>query len=90
MIKFEVVLQTQPKKYYQKVDSKTAKTLEKCFGDLEDNPFYKPGKIKRMKGRVKLFRYTLNGLRVVYEVSVENKKVGVLLIGPRGDIYKKI
>ncbi len=90
MIKFEVILQTQPKKYYQKVHGKTAKILEKCFSDLEDNPFYKPGKIKRMKGHAKLFRYNTGGLRVVYEISDKYKKIGVLLIGSRGDIYKKL
>ena len=90
MAKFEVILQTQPKKYYQKVDSKTAKSLEKCFCDLEDNPFYKPGKIKCMKGHAKLFRYNTGCLRVVYEINDNDKKIGVLLIGQRGDIYKKL
>lgn len=90
MAKFKVILQNQPEKYYQKADTKTAKVLGKCFRQLEENPFYQPGKIKRLKGREGLFRYTTDGLRVVYEIDVENKKVGVLAILPRGDIYKRI
>lgn len=90
MVKFKVILQSQPEKYYRKADNKTAKSLEKCFRQLENNPFYQPGKIKRLKGREGLFRYTTDGLRVVYEIDIENRKVGVLAILPRGDIYKKI
>lgn len=90
MVKFKVILQSQPKKYYQKVDNKIAKTLEKCFRQLEDNPFYQPGRIKRLKGREGLFRYTTNGLRIVYEIDAENGKVGILAILSRGDVYKKI
>ena len=90
MAKFEVILQSQPEKYYRKADNKTSKALEKCFRQLEDDPFYRPGRIKRLKGRKGLFRYTTDGLRIIYEIDVENRKVGVLAILPRGDIYKKI
>lgn len=90
MGKFAVILQSQPEKYYRKADDKTTKALEKCFRQLEENPFYQSGKIKRLKGKEGLFRYTTGGLRVVYEIDIVNKKVGVLAILPRGDIYKKI
>lgn len=68
----------------------TVKQPEFLRRDLEENPFYKPVKIKPMKGRKKLFRYAANGLRVIYEINSEGKKAGVVLIGTRGDIYKKI
>ncbi len=90
MDKFKVILQSQPEKYYRKADNKTAKILEKCFRHLEDNPFYYPGKIKRLTGQKGMFRYTTDGLRIIYEIDVNNKKVGVLVILPRGDVYKKI
>ena len=90
MVEFEVILQSQPEKYYRKADNKTAKTLEKGFRQLEENPFYGPGRIKRLKGREGLFRYTTDGLRIIYEIDVEKRKIGVLSILPRGDIYKKI
>ena len=90
MTKFKVILQSQPEKYYRKADNKTAKILEKCFRLLEDNPFYQPGKIKRLKGKEGLFRYTTGGLRVIYEMDIDNKKVGILVILPRGDVYKRV
>lgn len=64
MRKFEVILQSQPEKYYRKADTKTAKVLKMCFRQLEENPFYYPGKIKRLEAKVELFRYTTGDLRV--------------------------
>ena len=90
MANFQVILQSQPQKYYRKTDSKTAGLLQKCFRQLENNPFYFPGKIKRLKGREGLFRYAIDGIRVVYEIDLRTKRVGVLAILPRGDIYKRI
>ncbi len=90
MDRFKVILQSQTEKYYRKADNKTSKILEKCFRQLENNPFYYPGKIKRLKGQKGMFRYTTDGLRIIYEIDVNNKKAGVLIILPRGDVYKKL
>ena len=90
MIKFQVILQKQPAKYYKKVDRKTARLLEKVFKQLEDNPFYLPGKIRRLKGMEGRWRYTTNGLRIIYEINVKSRKVGIIAIFPRGDVYKRI
>ena len=90
MVRFEVILESQPEKYYQKVDSRTAEVLEKCFKHLEENPFFWPSKIKRLHGKEGLYRYAARNLRVVYEIDTKNHRVGVLAILPRGDIYKKI
>jgi len=88
--KFQVIIQKQPAKYYQKVPSNVAKLLEKAFRQLEENPFYLPGKIKRLKGMEGKWRYNTDGIRIVYEINVADKKVGVLAILPRGDVYKKL
>lgn len=90
MARFEVILESQPEKYYQKVDSRTAGALKKCFEHLEENPFFWPGKIKRLQGKEGLYRYAAGNLRIVYEIDAKNQKVGVLAIFPRGDVYKKI
>ena len=90
MDRFKVILQSQPAKYYRKTDKNTSRILEKCFYQLENNPFYQPNKIKKLKGHEGLFRYATDGLRIVYEIDTGNRKVGVLAILPRGDVYKKI
>ena len=91
MARFEVILQSQPEKYYRKVDARLAKSLEACFKDLEENPFYIPGgKIRRLEGKSGLFRYVVGHLRVIYEIDIESSRVGVLAILPRGDVYKRL
>lgn len=90
MDRFTVTLQNQPKKYYKKCDGNTAINLEECFIRLEENPFFYPGKIKRLKGKELIFRYATDGLRVVYEINMTKREVGVLAILPRGDVYKRL
>ncbi|MFH2138209.1 MAG: type II toxin-antitoxin system RelE/ParE family toxin [Candidatus Omnitrophota bacterium] len=88
--KYEIILESRVEKYYLKVDSKIAKQLDKCFEYLEKNPFYFPGKIKRLEGQKGLWRYRVGDLRIIYEVIQEKREVVVLLISSRGDVYKKI
>ena len=90
MDKFTVLLQSQPERYYRKTDRKTADALKICFEHLEENPFSLPGRIERLHGYKDLYRYRLGGLRVVYEISLETRTVGVVAILPRGDVYKRI
>ena len=89
MARFEVILQSQPEKYYRKVDQ-TAKSLETCFKHLEQNPFFQIGKTKKLKGYDDLYRYEVKDLRVVYTIDSTAKKVGIVAILPRGDVYKRI
>ncbi|MBI1953385.1 MAG: type II toxin-antitoxin system RelE/ParE family toxin [Candidatus Omnitrophica bacterium] len=89
MGKFTVLLQSQPEKHYKKANRKIAEALEICFKELEENPFFLPGRIKKLRGYKGLYRYRLGGWRVVYEVSLEKHTVGVIAILPRGDVYKR-
>ena len=87
--KFEVVFSSQPKKYYRKCSRKIASLLNKCFEEISRNPFYKPKRIKKVKGEEGLcFRYRRGGLRITYKVKLPKREVAVYLIKPRGDIYK--
>ena len=90
MARFKVILQSQPEKYYRKVDQRIAQALEKCFMQLETDPFFNPGKVKKLQGKGGLYRYAVGGLRVIYAIDSANHKVGVITILPRGDIYKRI
>jgi mRNA-degrading endonuclease RelE of RelBE toxin-antitoxin system len=46
-------------------------------------------KIKRLKGKLEgSLRYQIGGLRVIYSVNVELKRVFIETIGSRGDVYK--
>lgn len=90
MVKYTVILGSQPEKYYRRVPFKIAKALENCFVYLEDNPRRRLSKIKRLKGHENLYRYRIGDLRVIYEVYEDKKEVAVVAILPRGDAYKKL
>ena len=90
MNRFEVDLSPQARKYYKKAPRHIASALDDCFRQLENNPFYLAGKIRRLSGREGLFRYIVGDLRVVYRVNTQKRKVEVGAILPRGDVYKRI
>ena len=90
MTKFEVRLHKRAIKYYKRAVGKMRKALREDYMLLEDNPFYYPGKIKQLQGHSGLYRVENAWLRSVYWTDPKDKIVHVILILPRGDIYKKL
>jgi mRNA interferase RelE/StbE len=85
---FEVYLSHEAEKIYLKANPKTTRLLDHCFKNLEESPLFGPN-IKRLKGGLEgSFRYQMGGLRVIYSVDIELKKIFIETIGPRGDVYK--
>jgi len=85
---FEVYLSHEAEKIYLKANAKTTRLLDNCFRHLETSPFFGPN-IKRLKGKLEgSFRYQIGGMRVIYSVDIELRKVFVETIGARGDVYK--
>jgi mRNA interferase RelE/StbE len=83
---YEVRLSRRANRYYQRVDSDTARRLDQCFEDLSQNPF-SPGNVRPIRGRRGLYRYRVGGLRVIFSVERRERVVMVTAIGPRGDIF---
>lgn len=90
MTKFEVRLHKRALKYYKKLVDKKRKALGEDYTLLEDNPFYYPGKIKTLEGHPGLYRIENAWIRSVYWIDPKEKIVHVILVLPRGDVYKKI
>ena len=86
---FEVLLMPQALKFYKACPEELAKRLNKCFEDLEGNPFWGPN-IKLLRGENRRYRYRIGGYRVIYSVDKENNKVIVTLIAPRPSAYRNI
>jgi len=86
---FEVLLMPAALKFYQGCAEGIAKRLNKCFEDLENNPFWGPN-IKVLKGEKRRYRYRVGDYRVIYSVDKENNKVIVTLIAPRPSAYRNI
>ena len=74
-------------KYYESLDDKTARRVNKAIEVISRNPI--EGRyIKRLRGTHEgKYRYAVGDLRIVYRVNREEKTVFVEAIGPRGDIY---
>ena len=89
MGKFEVVLLNHSLKFYQKCPEDLVKRLNKCFEDLEQNPFYGPHiKLLNTSKTMRTYRYRVGDYRVIYEINKTDKKVGVHLILPRSRSYR--
>lgn len=75
-------------KYYESLDDKTARRINKAIETLSNNPFEGPH-IKRLRGiHEGKYRYAVGDLRIVYRVNEEEKIIFIEAIGPRGNIYK--
>lgn len=86
---FEVVLMLAALKFYKSCPADLAKKLNKCFEDLESNPFWGPN-IKVLKSEKRRYRYRVSDHRVVYGIDKENNKVFVTLIASRASAYRNI
>lgn len=78
-------------KFYKNCPLQLATGLNKCFEDLEKNPFFGPNiKLLKTSSKKKLYRYRIGSYRVVYEIDKKIKRVGILLISPRPSAYKNL
>jgi mRNA interferase RelE/StbE len=75
-------------KYYESLDEKTAKRINKAIEAMSRNPL-EGLHIKRLRGTQEgKYRFAVGDLRIVYWVNEEEKTIFIEAIGPRGDIYK--
>lgn len=86
---FEVFLMPQALKFYKSCPEELVTRLNKCFEDLESNPFWGPN-IKLLKGEKRRYRYRVGDYRVIYSIDKENSKVVVTLIASRPSAYRNI
>lgn len=85
---YEILLTRKAQKFYQQADSSLVSRLNRCFAQLHQNPYQHPN-IKQLKGSLAgRFRYRVGDWRVVYKVEEEKQLVTVLLIAPRGKVYR--
>ena len=86
-MKYEVILRKQPTKCLDKLDEKTKRLFRRAFEGLEETPFEVSGPLHgEFEG---LRKVPVGNRRIVIFIDVTRKRVEVLEIGPRGDIYKK-
>ncbi|MBW4494344.1 MAG: type II toxin-antitoxin system RelE/ParE family toxin [Oscillatoria princeps RMCB-10] len=86
---YELVLTRKAQRFYQEADPSLARRLNRCFDQLRQNPYEHPN-IKRLTGSFAgAFRYRIGDWRVVYRVDEKRQVITVLLIAPRGEVYRQ-
>ena len=84
---YEIWLTRDAQKFYQDADDPLVRRLNRCFDQLQHNP-YEHLNIKRLKGRLAgYWRYRLGNWRVVYRVDEEEHVITVVLIAHRSKAY---
>ena len=85
---YEVELASSARQFYAKADAPLAAKLKRCFVHLEQHP-RTGNNIKTLKGRFAgVLRYRVGDWRGLYRVDDRLKKVFVLDIAHRRDVYE--
>ena len=86
---YEILLTKKAQKIYRQANTSLVSKLNRCFETISSNPYRHPN-IKSLKGQLKgLRRYRVGNYRVVYRIDEANKKVTVLLIASRAEVYQQ-
>ena len=80
---YKILFSTNAKKQLVKLEKETSKNVLKKLYSIKHNPF---PHLKKLKGS-KFFRLRVQNLRVIIEVIVVEKKLFVLRIGKRSNVY---
>jgi mRNA interferase RelE/StbE len=85
---YEIELSRSAAKYYNDLDDKGARIINRCFETLSENPFYHPN-IKKLHGEFEgSYRYRIGDLRIIYSVDNEKKVIFIELVVQRGKAYR--
>jgi mRNA interferase RelE/StbE len=85
---YEIELSRSAAKYYDDLDDKAARIINRCFETLSENPFYHPN-IKKLHGEFEgSYRYRIGDLRIIYSVDNEKKVIFIELVVQRGKAYR--
>jgi mRNA interferase RelE/StbE len=84
---WEIVLTRPAEKVYDKSPKDMQQRLDRCFEELEKNPFYNSN-VRPLTGKLKrLYRYRIGDWRVIYRLFKEKRIVEIVAILQRGDVY---
>jgi len=85
---YEVWLTSDAQKFYQDADDPLVRRLNRCFDQLQRNPYGHPN-IQRLKGPLAgHWRYRVGDWRVVYRVDEDEHIVTIVLIAHRSKAYE--
>ena len=88
---YEVILAREAEKYYSKYPPKVQQRIDKIIGLLEENPLSYRAHIKKLHGPLAgKYRFEEGPYRIVYTIDKEQRRVSIITIRTRGDVYKRL
>jgi mRNA interferase RelE/StbE len=85
---FDVLLSPLADRFFNDAERPLSKRLERCFQQLRLDP-YRHNNIKRLTGQFSgLLRFRVGDWRVIYRVDDSARRVVIVDIGNRRDIYE--
>ncbi len=79
----KILLEKPAQKFLERLSLPDKERLIKAIMKLPD------GDVKSLKGYRDVFRLRVGTYRVIYSITADGSLITVLIIGNRGDIYKK-
>ena len=83
---YSVLVERKALRQLQRIPSPHRERVRSAVLDLAGNP--RPSSAKKFTGR-SAWRVRVGGYRVIYEIDDANTTVLVVVIGPRGDVYRR-
>ena len=85
---YEVFFAPGPAKFYSNAENSLRNRIDRCVREIRRDP-YRHNNIKRLSGQFAgLLRFRIGDWRVVYRVNDSDRRVVVVDIGHRRDIYE--
>jgi mRNA interferase RelE/StbE len=85
---FEVILSPEVGDFFAAADPPLARKLARCFAQLEREP-RRQANVKRLSGKLAgLLRYRVGDWRVLYRIDEPHKRVFVLTVAHRREVYE--
>ena len=85
---FEVILSPEAAAFFAAADPPLARRLARCFAQLEHEPRHH-NNIKRLSGAMAgRSRYRVGDWRVIFRIDDRARRVNVLLIAHRSEVYE--
>jgi mRNA interferase RelE/StbE len=85
---YEIELSSDSEKYLYKLDKPTRTRIIDNLNILSQNPRDPELDIKKMQGRINLYRLRVGSYRVLYKIEDNKLLIYVVRVGSRGDVYK--
>jgi mRNA-degrading endonuclease RelE of RelBE toxin-antitoxin system len=85
---YELIFSRQAEHYLAKMPNKNRTRILQGLITLSQDPYSQALDIRILEGQQGNFAFRIGFYRIIYTLDKNNKIIGILIIGPRGDVYK--